>query len=200
MLWCSLNNSALTCSSFSLEKDQSLVLMAFKKAEVNRQTKGNSLRKPSDARYSTSVCVPLWVADELLDVAYDPFSHALLQHHRAEGSASPREPKRPPLGSHGRVHDRAPFLLLQSQFSRWKTQLKAVTTGQASKTVPCLVASLWFKLPSCKMLKKICLSLPRAVKVTDSQGVPVCRSTICFSLVRSTLIHFLPYLQTNKMY
>lgn len=56
------------------------------------------------------------------------------------------------------------------------------------------------KIPSCKMLKKIFLSLPKAVKVTDSHGVPVCRSTICFSLVRSTLIHFLPYLQTNRAY
>lgn len=49
------------------------------------------------------------------------------------------------------------------------------------------------------MLKKICLSLPKAVKVTDSHGVPVCRSTICFSLVLSTLIHFLPYLQVSEV-
>ncbi|TNN68538.1 hypothetical protein EYF80_021184 [Liparis tanakae] len=48
------------------------------------------------------------------------------------------------------------------------------------------------------MLKKICLSLPKAVKVTVSHGVPVCRSTICFSLVLSTLIHFLPYLRSTR--
>lgn len=36
--------------------------------------------------------------------------------------------------------------------------------------------------------------VPSAVKVTDSQGVPVCRSIICFSRLRSTRIHFLPYL------
>lgn len=47
------------------------------------------------------------------------------------------------------------------------------------------------------MLKKICRSLPRAVKVMDSHGVPVCRFSICFSLVRSTRIHFLLYLETR---
>lgn len=59
---------------------------------------------------------------------------------------------------------------------------------------------LYKNLPSCKILKKICRSLPKAVKVTDSHGVPVCRSTICFSLVRSTLIHFLPYLKPVKLW
>lgn len=53
-------------------------------------------------------------------------------------------------------------------------------------------------VPSCRMLKKTSLFLPMAVKVTDSQGVPVWRSTICFSLVLSTRIHFLPYLHSNR--
>lgn len=48
--------------------------------------------------------------------------------------------------------------------------------------------------PSCRMLKKISRSVPSAVKVTDSQGVPVCRSIICFSRLRSMRIHFLRYL------
>lgn len=60
---------------------------------------------------------------------------------------------------------------------------------------------LYFVLysPSWSMLKNICLSLPKAVNVTDSHGVPVCRSTICFSLVLSTRIHFRPYLKTHSV-
>lgn len=48
------------------------------------------------------------------------------------------------------------------------------------------------------MLKKTSRSLPRAVKVTDSQGVPVFRFNICFSLVLSTLIHLCLYLMQDS--
>lgn len=48
--------------------------------------------------------------------------------------------------------------------------------------------------PSRRILKKISRLVPSAVKVTDSQGVPVCRSIICFSRLRSMRIHFLRYL------
>lgn len=72
----------------------------------------------------------------------------------------------------------------------------------------CGACNLWFQyctvfsyLPSWRMFMNNCLSLPRAVNVTDSHGVPVWRSTICFSLVLSTRIHLLPYLvmQTSLM-
>lgn len=67
--------------------------------------------------YSTSVCVPLGVPNEILHIVYDPFSHTRLQDHRAEGSASPRKPKGPPLSTHSCVHDCTSLFLLQSQFS-----------------------------------------------------------------------------------
>ena len=57
--------------------------------------------------------------------------------------------------------------------------------------------SLCYPTPSSRMLKKTFRSVPRAVKVTDSQGVPVCRSIICISRLRSTRIHFPWYLNKN---
>ncbi|VEN35958.1 unnamed protein product [Callosobruchus maculatus] len=47
--------------------------------------------------------------------------------------------------------------------------------------------------------KYISLFLPRAVNCTVSHGVPMCKSNVCCSLVLSTLIQVLPYLQLSKM-
>lgn len=154
----------------------------------------------------TSVCVPLGVTDKVLHIIYNPLSHTRLQDHRAEGSASPRESKGPPVSTHGCVHYRPPLFLLQGQFSCCKTWTAALNkhymvqrhNGLLTLYMTRFMSGVPHRaVPSCRILKKICLSLPKAVKVTDSHGVPLFRSTICFSLVLSTLIHFLPYLQST---
>lgn len=141
-----------------------------------------------------SLDVPLGVVDELLHVLNQPLRHTFLQHHRAERPAAARESKLPPLRSHGCVHDCPPLLLLQSQLSGCRKRQRGWLSYEApgaSRKGPFPVGPYTAAYrPSWRMLKKISRLVPSAVKVTDSQAVPVFRSIICLSRLRSMRIHF----------
>lgn len=71
-----------------------------------------------------SLNVPLGVADELFHILHYLLWNPFLEHHRGKWTPASWKAKLPPFCSHGCVHDRLSFLLLQSQFLGWRERSK----------------------------------------------------------------------------
>lgn len=65
----------------------------------------------------TSVCIPLRISYELLDVSKNTFSYPSIQHHRVEWTSLPWVSKLLPVCTKCCVHDGLPFHLLQGHLS-----------------------------------------------------------------------------------
>jgi hypothetical protein len=76
-------------------------------------------------------------------------------------------------------------------------QISSNSHKKVSNCIFCVTRMVY--TPSSNILKYICLFLPNAVRVTVSHGTPICRSSVCCSLVRSTRTQVPSYLHYMKI-